>query len=453
MYCLIFTTLMLLSPVLCTKTSQDGIIFNQYHNHEQMLKVLHDTNAKCKDITKVYSIGKSVKGRELAVIAFSKSPEFHQPGVPEIKYIGNMHGNEVVGRAVLIDFVQYLCIEYLKGNKEILEFIGNTSLHIMPTMNPDGFAIADSQEDWPKDYIKGRYNANGVDLNRNFPDFDKVVCEFKKNSHLGYFRKYVAIATKGLVLQPETTAIIEWIMDKSFVLSANFHGGDMVANYPYDTTCNGKSREYNASPDDRIFRQLAHAYSNGNDHMSKSTGCSAGDNFKDGITNGAMWYSVSGGMQDFNYLATNCFELTIEMGCEKFPPPSDLPEYWRENKHALMNYALQATCGVKGFVRDSATGEGIPRAVVMLKDVHHAVWTAEHGDYWRLLAPGTYHIMVEAQGYENSVYYEVGVPECTPYSAVTLDINLNKETSYETSQRYKETMKHLRDALKAIRED
>lgn len=47
------------------------------------------------------------------------------------------------------------------------------------------------------------------------------------------------------------------------------------------------------------------------------------------------------GMQDYNYLETNCFEITLELGCEKYPPAKDLPRYWEENKKALLNFVLQ----------------------------------------------------------------------------------------------------------------
>ena len=83
------------------------------------------------------------------------------------------------------------------------------------------------------------------------------------------------------------------------MLSANLHGGSLVANYPYDDT--NPSGHNSFSPDKTTFQMLARV---------------SGEFFPDGITN---WYSVAGGMQDWNYLNTNDFEITLELGCTKYP--------------------------------------------------------------------------------------------------------------------------------------
>ena len=89
--------------------------------------------------------------------------------------------------------------------------------------------------------IIGRANAHNVDLNRNFPDQYFTTRNNRKQ-------------------EPETSAIMQWLQDIPFVLSANLHGGSLVANFPYDDTKSGHS-VYSKSPDDATFKMISEAFS------------------------------------------------------------------------------------------------------------------------------------------------------------------------------------------------
>ena len=133
------------------------------------------------------------------------------------KYIGNMHGNEAVGRQLLIYLAEYLAKEFGNNNR-ITRLLNNTEIFLLPSLNPDGFAI--SREGACDNNRAGRPNANRVDLNRDFPkQFDEPQNNYQR-------------LRSGR--QKETLAAMDWIKSQPFVLSANLHAGAVVASYPYD---------------------------------------------------------------------------------------------------------------------------------------------------------------------------------------------------------------------------
>ncbi|KAI6222413.1 Peptidase-M14 domain-containing protein [Aphelenchoides fujianensis] len=389
--------------------------WTHYHDQDLMERALIQVSKKCPNITRLYTIGQSVEGRDLLVLEFSSTPGVHESGKPEMKYIGNMHGNEAVGRELLIRLATFLCDEHTNKNPEIRKLINMTNIHLLPTMNPDGFELALRTKPADRGWLIGRANAHGKDLNRNFPDLDKIFY-YLDDQKLGRYDHLLDLfSEESEKFEPEVKAVGEWTLSLPFVLSANLHEGDLVANYPFDASRLEGISEYSKSPDDTTFRHLATVYANSHAHMAKNDhppcdGTPA-DNFarQGGVTNGAKWYSVSGGMQDFNYLATNAFEITLELSCEKFPPAEMLPSYWTDNKKALLDFIWQSHLGFKGVIRDGVTGEPIKNAVIWVRNVtasdseapiKHPVTSSQVGDYFRPIIDGSYQIAVEAEGYE-----------------------------------------------------
>lgn len=61
----------------------------------------------------------------------------------------------------------------------------------------------------------------------------------------------------------------------------------------------------------------------------------------------------TGGMQDFNYVHSNCFEVTFELSCCKFPNASVLSMEWNNNKESLLSFIEAAHMGVKGMMKSN----------------------------------------------------------------------------------------------------
>lgn len=359
-----------------------------YIDYENMTVWLGKICTHYAPICSLSRIGQSAQGRNLTVVRItagsSGADGERETGKPMFKYVGNIHGNEALSRQLLLYLTQHLLTNYQK-DEPITKLLQRTEIHILPSLNPDGYEGAKEGDCPGFDSHSGRLNAHQVDLNRDFPD----QYTFRNDS--------VADLVRGR--QPETVAAMTWIVSNPFVLSAALHGGSVVASYPFDDSVEHvESGHPSLTPDDGVFKHLARVYADSHATMRSGHVCQD-DFFTNGTTNGAEWYDVPNGMQDFNYIFSNCFEISVELSCCKYPNATQLESEWRNNSSPLLNYMKQVHLGVKGVVVDSMTRDPIHKAVLQVEGIQHTIVTTERGEFWRLLLPGTYNLTIRAVGY------------------------------------------------------
>uniref|UniRef100_A0A8C7FIE1 Carboxypeptidase X, M14 family member 1 n=1 Tax=Oncorhynchus kisutch TaxID=8019 RepID=A0A8C7FIE1_ONCKI len=386
----------------------------RHHNYKEMRKLMKSVTEACPDITHIYSIGKSHMGLKMYVMEISDHPGKHELGEPEFRYVAGMHGNEALGRELLLNLMQYICQEYKLGNQRIVRLVKETRIHLLPSMNPDGYEMAFKKGSELAGWALGRYSYQGIDMNHNFADLNKVMWDaiefdFQNNDKSKLINHYIPIpeyyTAEDAFVALETRAVINWMQNIPFVLSANLHGGELVVTYPFDRTEDWAPHDDTPTPDNSFFRWLATVYASTNQVMSNPDRRPChNENFQryNNIINGANWHTVQGSMNDFSYLHTNCFDVTVELSCDKFPHASELPIEWENNKESLLIYMEQVHRGLKGVIRDKDTEAGIADAIIKVDDIDHHIRSVADGDYWRLLNPGEYEVTVSAEGYNPS---------------------------------------------------
>ncbi|KAK3529707.1 hypothetical protein QTP70_034701 [Hemibagrus guttatus] len=365
-------------------TTTDKLDF-RHHNYKEMRQLMKVVNEMCPNITRIYNIGKSYNGQKLYAIEITDHPGEHELGEPEFRYTAGSHGNEVLGRELLLLLMQFLCVEYRSGNRRIRHLVHETRIHLLPSVNPDGYEKAAEAGSELSGWSLGRWSHDGIDVHHNFPDLNKILwaAESRQWVPRKFHNHHVPIPewyqSKNATVAMETRALLGWMDKIPFVLGGNLQGGELVVTFPYDRTqLSGVLKGATPTPDDLVFRWLAFSYASTHRLMTAPTRrvCHTHDFAKeDGTINGASWHTAAGSMNDFSYLHTNCFELSMYVGCDKFPHESQLPEEWENNRESLLVFMEQVHRGIKGVVRDML-GKGIPNAIVSVEGINHDVRTA-----------------------------------------------------------------------------
>jgi len=350
------------------------ISYPAYHQYDSLMQAFAQSYPQ---ICRLDTIGTSTGGKFLLVMKISDRAALDE-AEPECMYSSTMHGDETGGYVLMLRLIHYLLSNY-GTDTQVTALVDSMEIWINPLANPDGTYYGGDST------VSGavRYNANGVDLNRNFPDPED-------GPH-----------PDGYDYQPETIAMMEFLNIHHISLSANFHAGNEVVNYPWDTW-------YRRHVDDDWFRFISHEYAD-TAHAYSSNYMTGFDN---GITNGYDWYSISGGRQDYITFFLQGRETTIELDLSKITAESQLDLLWKYNFRSLLNYVAEANFGIHGFVTDSLTHFPV-RATISIPgydlDSSLVYTEPDSGFFVRIINAGQYDIEVKAEGYETKIIYGVDV--------------------------------------------
>lgn len=339
--------------------------WDQYPTYSAYENMMFQFATDHPDMCEILDLGTLPSNRKILIAHINNGSG---AGKPKFLYTSTIHGDETTGWMLMLRF-----IDYLLENPTLPEcenILNNVDLYVGPNTNPDGTYHGGNNT------VNGatRYNANGVDMNRNYAD-----------PHGGPH-------PDGNAYQQETLWFMDLAQNNNFVMGANYHGGAEVMNYPWDNT-------YTLHADDQWYQLISHEYAD----LCHVQSSSYMTDYNNGVTNGAQWYMIGGGRQDYMNGYAQCRELTIECSNTKCPSATQMPSFWNINKNSIFAFVNQCLNGIHGTVVDAVSKAPIAGATINIlghDDQYSTISTGLAGDFHRPIKAGTYNVRITKNGYE-----------------------------------------------------
>lgn len=344
--------------------------WNRYPTYNAYKEAMSTFESEFPQLCDIDTILAHTPGNHTLFVAHISNDLHNRGGKPAFFYTATMHGDEPVGYYLMLRLIHYLLNNYAT-DAQVRQLVDNVDIWICPLENPDGTYRSSNTQ--INSWYSTRYNYNGDDMNRSYPIIGQPVA---KN------------------YPPEVQAMMDFGAERHFTLSANFHGGAEVVNYPWDTWTTIQRAHADQSWWDYISRCYAdtcHAV-NANYMVDENNG----------VTEGGDWYVITGSRQDYFNYYLGCREMTIEVSSDKVVNSNLLPTFWNRNRQSLLNYIGESLNGFRGIVTDSVTNQPIAARVFVEnhdEDNSHTYSRLPYGDYHRPIRRGTWQVTFSAEGY------------------------------------------------------
>lgn len=319
--------------------------------------------ARHPDICRLEDIGTTVQGRHIYAVVVSDNVQTEEVE-PEFRLIGAIHGDEKASAMVALTYLQDLADN--SDTSPMCEYVvQNAETWVIPVMNPDGY------------HLNQRYNAHGVDLNRN----------------LSYMWQSGGGGGSSPFSEPETQALRDVTMPgwpsaenlvNPFCASLSLHGGEACFNYVWNYSSA-------AVPDTLRIVEMGADY---------AALCGIPGFW---VTEGWAWYVITGDVNDWSYGEYGGIDHTIEVHVSK--QYSDWPWVCASHYMSMLDFYRSSIFGIWGTVQ---TGGGTPLDAQLEFTCTDGADTGPLrfcrtdvtlGDYAKPVLPGTYTVTCTVAGH------------------------------------------------------
>ncbi len=263
-----------------------------YHSNAALLAAVERLAAASPPgVAGLRELGRTVQGTPIPIVSIG-APGADRDGRPRVLVSANVHGNEVISSELAMALLRDLCAA--QPSDAATALLGRAEVMIVPAVNLDSREIAAEALAMGRPIGRApRGNANGVDLNRNFPWVEGGTDPWHPMAGtairwLPWYRGPEPLS------EPEARALAELALTHKPCVALNLHSVGRYILYPWNAHAE-------APPHAAEFQAIGEAF------------CASQPGQRYEIKQAQAWYGIMGDMDDWLYAHHGTLAMTVEL--------------------------------------------------------------------------------------------------------------------------------------------